>query len=313
MDSFEKAKAISAEEQPRQAVNELNRRVLPWAEPFCQHQSSLLQVLPKDCRLLIWEHILRPSQTRIERWRHPHRAPWVSAEDSDADCFPYRITAAEWEKSEKPLNLLLCCRQLYVYLFSGTPEGSYEDANAPFRYLEGLAILYSTTFVFEMPLDLYDFQLCVSPEGLSNVKRLIIAFGQTDWPYSGPFFFRDIEHPHGSLDEWEDAIYGLKKMRGLQELQVWLGHRHVRMPELERRPWKEDQGSQLLEQRHQKLLDLFGTVNVPNFTIHLTWKPEDLFSQQKRPFQVELHTKDEMMYVLSEALPAKTVPDLCDW
>jgi hypothetical protein len=47
-------------------------------------------------------------------------------------------------------------------------------------------------------------------------------------------------------------------MRGLQELQVWLGHCHVQMPELERRPWKEDQGNQTLEQRHQELLDISG-------------------------------------------------------
>lgn len=57
-------------------------------------------------------------------------------------------------------------------------ESLWEDANAWPRYLEGLSILYSTTFVFEMPRDLYSFQLCVSPEGLANVKTLIIAFGQ---------------------------------------------------------------------------------------------------------------------------------------
>ncbi|KAH8719334.1 hypothetical protein GQ44DRAFT_829413 [Phaeosphaeriaceae sp. PMI808] len=299
MDSMLNDQTISAKEQPRQAVNVSNRRGLPRAEPLQQQQSLLLQVLHKDCRLLIWEHILRPSQTRIERWRIPNKAPWVSPENSDADCFPYRITAAEyrktaagWEKSEKPLNLLLCCRQLY---------------------LEGLAILYSTTFVFQMPRDLYNFQLCVSPEGLSNVKRLIIAFGKVNWPGNGPFFSYDIKHPHGSLDEWQNAIYGLKKMRGLHELQLWLGHRHAQMPELERRPWKEDQGSQILEQRHQKLFDLFGTIDVPNFTIHLTWKPEDLLSQRTWPFQIELHATDEMMGVLAKELPEETEPDLCDW
>ncbi|KAH7363699.1 hypothetical protein BKA66DRAFT_208798 [Pyrenochaeta sp. MPI-SDFR-AT-0127] len=292
MDLVGKVQAISAKEQPRQAVNESNRCGLPRAEPLRQQQSSLLQILHQDCRLLIWEHILRPSQTRIERWRIPNRSVWVSAEDSDADCFPYRITAAEWDKSEKPLNLLLSCRQLY---------------------LEGLAILYSTTFVFEMPLDLYSFQLCVSPEGLLNVKRLIIAFGQTDWHYSGPFFSRNTKHPHGSLNEWENAIHGLKKMRSLQELQVWLGHYHVRIPELERRPWKENEGSQMLEQRHQKLFDLYDALEVPNFTVHLTWNPEDLLSRRTWPFQIILHTKDEMMHVLDKDLPEKTVPDLYDW
>jgi hypothetical protein len=114
MGLVEEAKAISAKEQPRHAVNESNRCSLPRAEPLHQLQSPLLQVLHRDCRLLIWEYVLRPSQTRIERWRIPNRSAWVSAEDSDVDCFPYRITAAEWERSEKPLNLLLCCRQLYV-------------------------------------------------------------------------------------------------------------------------------------------------------------------------------------------------------
>lgn len=145
------------------------------------------------------------------------------------------------------------------------------------------------------------------------MKRLIIAFGHTGWPYSGPFFSRGIKHPNDSLNEWENAIHGLKKMRSLHELQVWLGHRHVQMPELERRPWKECQGSQILEQRHQKLFDLFGTVDVPNFTIHLSWKPEDIFSQRTWPFQIKLHTKDEMMHFLDEELPEKTEPVIYDW
>jgi len=216
----------------------------------------------------------------------------VSAEESDADCFPYRITMAGSKKTEKPLNLLLCCRQLY---------------------LEGLSILYSTTFVFEMPLDLYDFQLCVSPEGLSSVRGLIVALGQIDRPGSGPFFSRGTKPPYGSLDEWENAIHGLKRMRGLQELQVWLGHRHTQMPELERRPWKEHQGNETLEQRHDKLFDLFGTVDVPRFTVHLTWKPEDLLSRRKWPFKIELHPKDEMWDVINNELPQKTEPDLYDW
>jgi hypothetical protein len=76
----------------------------------------LFQVLPLDCRLLIWEHILQPSQTRIERWRPLNNEIYGSAEDSDADCFPYRLTTAGAEKTEKPLNLLICCRQLYVRL-----------------------------------------------------------------------------------------------------------------------------------------------------------------------------------------------------
>jgi hypothetical protein len=69
----------------------------------------------------------------------------------------------------------------------------------------------------------------------------------------------------------------------------------------------------VLEQRHQKLFDLFGSVEVPNFTIHLTWKPEDILSQRLWPFQIELHTKDELKHVLAEELPEETEPDLCDW
>lgn len=94
-----------------------------------------------------------------------------------------------------------------------------------------------------MPLDLYVFQLCVSPEGLSSLKRLIIAFGQVD--RSGPFFSYSPEYRAGLLDAWENAIYGLKKMRGVQELQVWFGHRDVQMPEMERRSWKEDRGNEM--------------------------------------------------------------------
>ena len=127
-----------------------------------------------------------------------------------------------------------------------------------------------------MPLDLYIFQLCVSPESLSSVKGLIIAFGKIDWPARGPFISYGTTHPHGSLDEWENAIHGLKEIRCLQELQVWLGHHQVQRPELERRPWKEDEGNQTLEQKHPKLFDLFGTVDVPKFTIHLTWESGDL-------------------------------------
>jgi hypothetical protein len=175
-------------------------------------------------------------------------------------------------------------------------------------------MLYSTTFVFEMPRDLYAFQLCASPEGLTSVRGLIIALGQIDWPGSGPFFSYDTsEHPNGSVDEWENAIHGFNTMGGLRELQVWLGHRHVQKPELERRPWKEDDGKDTLEQRHRKLFGLFGTVDVPNFTVHLTWKPADLLSQRKWPFKIELHTQDEMVHVLDNELPEKTEPDLYVW
>jgi hypothetical protein len=313
MDPFEIQRAIAAKEQPRQATNGPNRRrrALPHADPIYQQQSSLLHNLSTDCRLLVLEYVLRESQIRIERWRPPSNvAKFVTVEGIDADCFPYRITTARAEKTEKPLNTLLCCRQLYVYLKAMRHKSL--NADARLRYLEGLTILYSTSFVFECPLDLYNFQLCVSPEGLSRVRGLIIALGQVDCARSGPFFFYG-KHPHGSLDEWRNAIHGLKQFRRLQELQVFLGHRHVQIPELERRPWKEDRESQTAEERHYKLFNLFGAVKVPNFTIYLTWKPEDVLSQRLWPFKIQLQTKDEMLHVIDKELPEKTEPDIYDW
>jgi hypothetical protein len=312
MDSFEVAKAASAIQQPREALDELTRGALPRAKPLRQQQSALLETLHIDCRLLIWEYVLRPSQTRIERWRIPDKAPWVTPEDSDADCFPYRMTAAEWGKFEKPLNLLLSCRQMYVN-FQLPCSKILEMTNAGLSYLEGLPLFYSTTFIFEQPLDLYSFQLLASPEGLSNVKRVTIGFGQTDWPSRGPFLSSDTRHPRGSLGEWENAICSLKNMGALHDLHIWLGHRHNLTPELEQRPWGEESGSAILEQRHQRFFDIFGTLDLPSFTIHLTWLPGSVLAQRTWPFTVELHTKEEMIQVLTEELPQHTEPDLCDW
>ena len=198
-------------------------------------------------------------------------------------------------------------------LFFGTPEELWDATKARLRYLEGLPLLYSTTFVFEMPLDLYSFQLCVSPEGLSNIKRLIIAHGKSDWTGVGPFFSVDTPHPHGSLDEWGKSVHGLKQMAGLYQVQVWLGHRQVRMAEWERRPWKEDLANQMLEQRHQKLIDLFSSLDMPNFTIHLTWNPQDFLSQRTWPFEIKLHETDKMRDYIAEELPSITVPDIFNW
>jgi len=103
-------------------------------------------------------------------------------------------------------------------------------------------------------------------------------------------------------------------MGGLQELHVWLGHGNTQPPELEQRPWREHQGNEELEQRHNKLFDLFRTVDVARFTVHLTWKPEDLLSRrQKWPFKIDLHTKDEMWDIVNNKLPDKKEPDLYDW
>ncbi|KAH7080386.1 hypothetical protein BKA63DRAFT_506347 [Paraphoma chrysanthemicola] len=286
------AQAVAAKEQPRNALNEQDRRKLPHANPLRQQQCLLLQMLSLDCRLLIWEYILQTPQTRIERWRPTDRAPFVMLEDCDADCFPFRLRTGGWEKTEKPLNLLLCCRQLY---------------------LEGLSVLYTTRFVFEKPLELYAFQKFICPEGVSNVRRIVIAFGNIGNPFDSPLFSDSERHVYGSLEEWENAIRGLKNMIRLQELQVWLGHGHVQMPHLERRPWKDARGDDSIEKRHQKLFDLFGTVDVPRFTLHLTWRPEDVFAQRQWPFEVELHTRDEMFHILNHDLLEMTESDIYVW
>ncbi len=118
-EEFEPIKAIAAKEQPRQPAKEPSRRVLPHASPSRQQKSLSLEILPLDCRLLIWEHVLHAPQMRLIRWR-PSRIPtYTSPEKIDADCFPYRLCTTGQKKGEKkiekPLSLLLCCRQLYVY------------------------------------------------------------------------------------------------------------------------------------------------------------------------------------------------------
>jgi hypothetical protein len=85
------------------------------------------------------------------------------------------------------------------------------------------------------------------------------------------------------------------------------------LPELERRPWKDDWGSQTSEERHYKLFNLFGAIKVPNFTIYLTWKPEDVLSWRQWPFRIQLQTKDQMLHVIDKELPEKTEPDIYDW
>lgn len=114
------AKTILDEKQPRQPLNKSTRCALPHADPLRQQQSLLFQTLPLECRLLIWEYVLLQPYTRIERWRPSRR--WLPAKVRYANCFPYRLTTStaamaknEGQKTEKPLKLLLCCRQLYVY------------------------------------------------------------------------------------------------------------------------------------------------------------------------------------------------------
>jgi len=85
------------------------------------------------------------------------------------------------------------------------------------------------------------------------------------------------------------------------------------MAEWERRPWKEDLANQMLEQRHQKLIDLFSSLDMPNFTIHLTWNPQDFLSQRTWPFEIKLHETDKMRDYIAEELPSITVPDIFNW
>ncbi|KAF1848009.1 uncharacterized protein K460DRAFT_414641 [Cucurbitaria berberidis CBS 394.84] len=277
---FLAAKAQAAVEQPRPVTNQLSRAALPSAEPYRQIQSILLEKLPLNCRLLIWTYVLQAPYTRIERWRPSYYGSSITAygvEALDADCFPYRLSTPDTEmhegtkKHEKPLALLLSCRQLYA---------------------EALQLLYSsTTLVFANPTDIYCFQVTASPKGLASVNGLIIAFGKIDWPNNGPF------HHEDGLKEWEHAFYNLDKMPSLRELQGWFYHGEFNNPKelvWARRPWDERMESEAVEQRHKRLFDLFGNVDVPSFTINLTWKPEDLLSQRAWPFEINVQTNDEI-------------------
>ncbi|KAF2675611.1 hypothetical protein K458DRAFT_397797 [Lentithecium fluviatile CBS 122367] len=294
---FQAVKALAAVEQPRPAANQLSPRALPHAEPCRQIQSFLLEKLPLDCRLLVWKHVLQVPYTRIERWRPPYYGGSISAYGVDAlnaDCFPYRLSTPTMErheatkKQEKPVALLLSCRQMYT---------------------EALEVLYSsTTFVFAIPMDIHCFQVTASPEGLASVKNLIISFGKIDWPNNGPF------HQKDGLREWEDTFHSLDKMPSLRELQIWFYHGGPGQPKelvWARRPWEERMGSEAVEQRHKKLFDLFATAHVPEFTVNLTWKPEDLLSQREWPFRVNLQTYKELFHGILK-FPYPVEPDMYD-
>jgi hypothetical protein len=92
------------------------------------------------------------------------------------------------------------------------------------------------------------------------VKGLIIAFGKVDWSHNSPFF-----HEEG-LEQWEHALHSLDKMPSLRELQVWFYHGEFNKPKepiWARRPWEARMESEAVNQRHKKLFDLFGNVDVP--------------------------------------------------
>jgi hypothetical protein len=282
-------KALAAHAQPRIASDRPNRRVLPHLPALDQSQSALLSRLPHDCRFLIWQYVLSTPYTRLERWRPLYNGPsaWARGDVAmDANCFPYRLVSAGSNKPETPTALLLCCRKLYM---------------------EALKILYSsTTFVFAMPRDLHCFQVLASPTGLQDLRRIILAYGRVDWHGRGPLHDATRE----SLREFGDAFHGLGRRASLKEVQVWLSHRDDVAPGEARRPWQEG-GSEEAEKRHQELFDVFGSVSVPDFSIHLTWNPKDVLDQQKWPFKVELQTADEMV-IAKEGLPRPKKADLND-
>lgn len=114
---FPACKALAAIEQLRPAANQLSSRALPHAEPQQQTQSLLLEKLPPELQLLVWEHVLQAPYTRIERWRPPpyHDRMKYRQTVVDAECFPYRLITSNIDargKTEKPLALLLSCRQM---------------------------------------------------------------------------------------------------------------------------------------------------------------------------------------------------------
>ncbi|KAF2683343.1 hypothetical protein K458DRAFT_432157 [Lentithecium fluviatile CBS 122367] len=100
------------------------------------------------------------------------------------------------------------------------------------------------------------------------------------------------------LQEWEDVFQSLEKMPSLRQLQIWFYHGRAGQPKelgWARRPWEESMGSEAVEQKHRKLFDLFATAHVPEFTVNLTWKPDDLLSQREWPFKINVHTYLELL------------------
>jgi hypothetical protein len=156
------------------------------------------------------------------------------------------------------------------------------------RYPEALKVLYtSTKFVFAQPMDIHCLQELASPEGLASVRTLIIPFGNVDrW-----FHWTEV------LQEWNGAFRGLGRMPALRELQIWMYHpgaEKAAEPARERRPWEEKNDSDVGEQNHRELFELFGTARLPDFTVNLTWNPEDVFARREWwPFKVNVLTYDE--------------------
>jgi hypothetical protein len=163
------------------------------------------------------------------------------------------------------------------------------------------------TFVFEKPMDLHCFRLIVSPEGLGRVRSILMAINQFDWLISGTSSSEEL------LNEGNEAFHDFEKMISLQKLQVWLHHHNYSdFEELDPppRPWVQKAvGIEAKERKHQKLFDMLGTVQVPNFTVNLTWYPEDIISQRKWPFKINLQTLEKMDRAIW-ALPLPIQTDL---
>lgn len=267
----------------------MNIRQVPHALSHIQSESHLLSSLPLDCRLIIREFTLYTPHTRIERQQppHSHHSAFIYQRKSlKPDELPYRLTTAGGNKDEKPLSLLLCCRQTYA---------------------ETLKILYSyTTFVFALPQDLYYFQALASPAGLQYMESVILAYGRIDWRANGPIY----DYDGVSLGYWEDAFKSLAKRKSLRHLQVWLSHRNNLAPDVTRRP-REGGGNEAMEKRHRRLFEVMGGVKVRKFTVRLTWNPVDVLGRREWPFRVELQTADEMVRA-KRSLPASKLLELSD-
>lgn len=163
-----------------------------------------------------------------------------------------------------------------------------------YRYSEALPVLYSTTtFVFTELTDLYCFRSIVSPEGLSNIKRLNISLGKI---YAGAPGSRRTSLEN-VLQDWIDTFRGgLEEMRSLRQLRRLLYHgstRRLQKVIMARRPWSTF--NEPLEQEHRQLFDLFSNVDIPEFTIKLSWMPDDILAQREWPFKINFHTAFEIV------------------
>lgn len=67
--------------------------------------------------------------------------------------------------------------------------------------------------------------------------------------------------------------------------------------------------SEAVEQKHGKLFDLFATVDVPDYAVYLTWKPEDVLAQREWLSTIDLQTNDAIYRGLMK-FPYPIEPDM---